>query len=97
MKFKAVIFDFDGTVCETAPGVVKSAKYALESFGYPVPEDEHELEFFIGPPLLVTFQERFGADPQRALELVKNTGKDTQIRVYTKARFTAVWTHCLPL
>ena len=71
MKFKAVIFDFDGTVCETAPGVVKSAKYALESFGYPVPEDEHELEFFIGPPLLVTFQERFGADPQRALELVK--------------------------
>ena len=38
----SVIFDFDGTVCETAPGVVKSAKYALESFGYPVPEDEHE-------------------------------------------------------
>lgn len=49
MKFKAVIFDFDGTVCETAPGVVKSAKYALESFGYPVPEDEHELEFSYRP------------------------------------------------
>ena len=71
MKFKAVIFDFDGTICATAPGVVKSAKYALEAFGYAVPEDENELEFFIGPPLLVTFQERFGADPQTALELVK--------------------------
>lgn len=71
MKFKAVIFDFDGTLCETAPGVVKSARYALEAFGYSVPEDDKELEFFIGPPLLVTFQERYGADAQTALELVK--------------------------
>lgn len=71
MKFKAVIFDFDGTLCETAPGVIKSAKYALEAFGYSVPEDDKELEFFIGPPLLVTFQERYGADAQTALELVK--------------------------
>ena len=71
MKFKAVIFDFDGTVCETAPGIVKSARYALEAFGYTVPEDDKELEFFIGPPLLVTFQERFGADAQTAMELVK--------------------------
>lgn len=71
MRFKAVIFDFDGTVCETAPGVIKSAKYALEAFGYSVPEDEKELECFIGPPLLVTFQERYGADAQTAQELVK--------------------------
>ena len=26
MKFKAVIFDFDGTVCETAPGIVKKSE-----------------------------------------------------------------------
>lgn len=71
MKFKSVIFDFDGTICKTGEGIVKSAKYALEAFGYDVPEDDSELEFFIGPPLLVTFQERFGADPQTALELVK--------------------------
>lgn len=71
MKFKSVIFDFDGTICKTGEGIIKSAKYALEAFGYDVPEDDSELEFFIGPPLLVTFQERFGADPQTALELVK--------------------------
>ena len=71
MRYKAVIFDFDGTICKTAPGIVKSAKYALEAFGYDVPEDENELEFFIGPPLLVTFQERYGADAQTAEELVK--------------------------
>lgn len=71
MKFKSVIFDFDGTICKTGEGIIKSAKYALEAFGYDVPDDDSELEFFIGPPLLVTFQERFGADPQTALELVK--------------------------
>lgn len=71
MKYKSVIFDFDGTLCNTGEGIIKSAKYALEAFGYNVPENEKELECFIGPPLLVTFQERFGADPKRADELVK--------------------------
>lgn len=71
MRYNGVIFDFDGTICDTGEGIMKSAKYALEFFGYPVPEDERELSFFIGPPLLVTFQEKFNAEPQRAEELVK--------------------------
>lgn len=71
MRYKAVIFDFDGTICDTGEGIMKSAKYALEFFGYQTPEDEKELRYFIGPPLLITFQERFGASPQRAEELVQ--------------------------
>ncbi len=71
MRFKSVIFDFDGTICDTGEGIINCAKYALESFGYDVPENEKELEYFIGPPLLVTFQERFGADAKEAEELVK--------------------------
>ena len=71
MRYKSVIFDFDGTICKTGEGIIKSAKYALEALGFAVPEDESELECFIGPPLLVTFQEKFGADAQTAQELVK--------------------------
>ena len=71
MRYKNVIFDFDGTVCDTGIGVMKSAKYALESFGYPVGEDLSKLSCFIGPPLLVTFQEKYGAQPQEAEALVK--------------------------
>lgn len=71
MKYDAVIFDFDGTICDTGEGIVKSAKYALDAFGYKMPEDCRELEYFIGPPLMVTFQEKFGADPVQAGELVK--------------------------
>lgn len=68
--YSAVIFDFDGTICDTGEGIKKSAKYALDSFDIPCPEWE-ELDFFIGPPLLVTFQERFNQSPTDADALVK--------------------------
>lgn len=67
---KAVIFDFDGTLCDTGVGVKKSAKYALDAFNISAPEWE-ELDFFIGPPLLVTFQERFEQSAADAEKLVK--------------------------
>ena len=91
MNYKAVIFDFDGTVCQTGEGIRKSAAYALESLGFAVPEDENELNFFIGPPLLVTFQERYGADPQTAEELVKKyRERYTNIGVYESEPMTAL-------
>ncbi len=70
MRYSAVIFDFDGTICDTGEGILKSAKYALEAFGYNAPDYE-ELTCFIGPPLLITFQEKFGADAATADELVR--------------------------
>ena len=70
MTAKAMIFDFDGTICDTGEGIKKSAAYALQAFGIECPAWE-ELDYFIGPPLLVTFQERFGKSPQEADELVK--------------------------
>lgn len=70
MRYNAVIFDFDGTICDTGEGILKSAKYALEAFGYEVP-DYKELTYFIGPPLLITFQEKYGVDPAKADEMVK--------------------------
>lgn len=70
MRYNAVIFDFDGTICDTGEGIMKSAKYALDAFGYESPAYS-ELTCFIGPPLLVTFQEEFGADPAESEALVK--------------------------
>jgi len=70
MSIKALIFDFDGTICDTGEGIKKSAKYALDSYGIES-EEWQELDYFIGPPLLVTFQERFNKTPTEADELVK--------------------------
>ena len=54
MKYKAVIFDFDGTICDTGEGILKSAKYALDYYNIEAPEYT-ELTFFIGPPLSCYF------------------------------------------
>ena len=73
MRFSAVIFDFDGTLCDTGPGIMNSAAYALEAYGFEVPREPGALRCFIGPPLLVTFQEQFGADAATAQALVQKS------------------------
>ena len=54
MKYDAYLFDFDGTLAETGEGIRKSAAYALEKMGRPVP-DRAVLDRFIGPPLHDSF------------------------------------------
>lgn len=68
--YKSVIFDFDGTICDTGEGVKKSAKYALDAFNIPS-DDWQTLDCFIGPPLLVTFQEQFNQSAADADLLVQ--------------------------
>jgi ADP-ribose pyrophosphatase len=91
MRYEAVIFDFDGTICDTGEGILKSAKYALEAFGYNTPEDYRELTCFIGPPLLVTFQEDYGADPATAEALVKKfRERYTKVGLYESCLYDGV-------
>ncbi|MCR5207457.1 MAG: HAD hydrolase-like protein [Eubacterium sp.] len=68
--YKAVILDFDGTVCDTGKGIKESVRYALDacSVSYDAGED---LSFVIGPPLLVMFQEHYGVSVTEAEELVR--------------------------
>lgn len=68
--YKSVIFDFDGTICDTGEGIKKSAKYALDAFNIPS-DDWQMLDCFIGPPLLVTFQEQFNQSAADADLLVQ--------------------------
>lgn len=90
MIYNAVIFDFDGTVCDTGEGIKKSAQYALESYGIECP-DWKELDFFIGPPLLVTFQERFGQSAADAEKLVqKYRERYTNIGVYESEPYDGI-------
>ena len=65
MKFDAYLFDFDGTVAETGEGIRKSAAYALEKMGRPVPE-KAVLDRFIGPPLHDSFMNLCGLSDDEA-------------------------------
>ena len=65
-----ILFDLDGTLTDSKTGIVRSAQYALESFGIKV-ENTNDLTRFIGPPLRQMFKELYNfndANVERAVE-----------------------------
>ncbi len=58
-SFKYILFDFDGTVTESAPGITRSVQNALRSVGIDEP-DLKKLERFVGPPLSYSFHAFYG-------------------------------------
>lgn len=47
---KAILFDLDGTVLDSKPGIFRSAAYALGKLSLPMPDETAMMEF-LGPPL----------------------------------------------
>jgi phosphoglycolate phosphatase len=64
---KAILFDLDGTLIDSAEGITKSARYALDHFGIEV-SDERQLYRFIGPPILDSLQNLYGFSEEKAKE-----------------------------
>ena len=67
LKYSAILFDFDGTLTESGIGITRSAAYAFEKLGLPVPSRE-ELDTFIGPPLVVSFMKYGNMSKEKAIE-----------------------------
>ena len=65
MMYSTVFFDLDGTLTDSAEGILNSLEYALRSMTGTVPPRE-ELYAFIGPPLLDAFRERLGMSEEEA-------------------------------
>ncbi len=67
MKKSSVLFDLDGTLTDSAPGIFRSTRYALERLNAsdgverPIPR-ESELRWIVGPPLLDSFAKLVGDD-----------------------------------
>ncbi len=77
MAKKTLLFDLDGTLTDSGPGIINCAQVTLAHFGLPVPSKE-ELRVFVGPPLRDTFF-KFGVPADRLEEAVA---------VYRKRYFT---------
>lgn len=58
-----VLFDLDGTLCDTSPGVLSSLEKALAECGIPSPD---RMERFIGPPLVPAVMEYCGVPRETA-------------------------------
>lgn len=65
-----VLWDLDGTLTESAPGIINSVLYALERMGIHE-NDRAKLEAFVGPPLLESFQKFYSMTPEEALDGMK--------------------------
>lgn len=69
MKYRALIFDLDGTLTDSGPGIRKAAAFALSHLNLPVPE-EKKLNAFVGPPLREEFP-LFGVQEEQVDEAIR--------------------------
>lgn len=74
MKITHYLFDLDGTITESAPGIIASIKYAKDKLGLGEPRypDDAKRAFdynvFVGPPLLDSFMKYFSIDEAQGRE-----------------------------
>ena len=57
--YRSVVFDVDGTLLDTSPGVLAAIKTVVRENGYDLP-DSDVLHTFVGPPLRDSFTKTFG-------------------------------------
>ncbi|MCC8075683.1 MAG: HAD hydrolase-like protein [Clostridiales bacterium] len=70
MSYTCLLFDLDGTLTDSGPGIMNSAAYALEKMGYPV-GDPALLRRFVGPPLNETFHTCYGVPLEEMTETIR--------------------------
>lgn len=64
---KNYFFDLDGTLTDSAEGIINSVLYALSTYGIEE-KDRDALRSFVGPPLAESFMKRYGFSKEKADE-----------------------------
>ena len=65
--FTSILFDLDGTIIDSAPGITATLAYTFETMGIPVPSPS-DLLGYVGPPILDSFRDRAGLSLGEAAE-----------------------------
>jgi len=71
--YSAILFDLDGTITDSAPGITATLSYTFDRLGLPAASPE-ELLRYVGPPILDSFRDLAGMDAEtsaRALEIYR--------------------------
>lgn len=68
--YRYIFFDLDGTLTDSKEGIINCARYTIEKLGGEQPDDATMLKF-IGPPLVDSFMEHCGYDPEKAQKAVR--------------------------
>ncbi len=70
MQYETILFDLDGTLNESAPGIIHSAQYGARQVGFTEIPDEMYATF-IGPPLHSSYR-RAGMNDEQAARAVEH-------------------------
>lgn len=65
-----ILFDLDGTLIDSGPGITNSVAYSLKKYGIEV-IDRTELYKFIGPPLHESYEKFYGFSKEKSMEAVE--------------------------
>lgn len=68
-KYDVILFDLDGTLTDSSPGIMNSIVYALKKYNIRV-ENTDDLRKFLGPPLHESFRDFYGFDDEKSMEAV---------------------------
>ena len=68
--FDTILFDLDGTISDSGPGITRSVAYSLKKFGIII-DDISTLNYFVGPPLKDSFRNNFGFDEEQSEKAVE--------------------------
>lgn len=65
--YTCVLFDLDGTLVDSAPGITATLAFTFEQLGRPIPSPSALLEY-VGPPLLQSFESIGGMSQVEAVQ-----------------------------
>ena len=67
MRYKYILMDMDGMICDSARGILNSLRYSLGELGIETPDIE-TLRPFLGPPIRESYKKLFNLEGEK-LEL----------------------------
>lgn len=65
--FTVALVDLDGTIMDSARGIIATLSYTLRRMGLPVPPPARLIEF-VGPPIMDGFRDLAGLDHEQSIE-----------------------------
>ena len=89
-NYSCILFDLDGTIVDSAPGITSTLAYMFERLGKPIPTPSELLQY-VGPPLLDSFRDLAGFDADEsavALEIYRE--KYLNVGAYDATQYAGV-------
>ncbi len=89
-RWTAVLWDLDGTIVDSAPGITATLAWTFERLGMPIPSPT-EMLAWVGPPLLDAFRELAGLPEDEArAALAVYRGRYREVGVFEAAPYPGV-------